>query len=185
MNTELSYSEFIEYLENNYIEYKEDKDEITLPLTYERFNGSFQVNGINLEKNQETGLNYTWYYLSGINYSTVNDNGEIEDNGNILKVGDYLRFNNTLFKIIEINQTEMKVRLEYNVGYDTVGLYDTLELYNDPFKEKIVSIGIGINEIDVVFIKGVNETIIPLSEPMVGFLVTEVEVPDTICDSIF
>ena len=157
LNTELSYSEFIEYLENNYIEYKEDKDDINLPLTYERFNGSFQVNGINLEKNQETGLNQTWYYLSGINYSTVNDNGEVEDNGNILKVGDYLRFNNTLFKIIEINQTEMKVRLEYNVGYDTIGLYDTLDLYNDPFKEKIVSIGIGINEIDVVFIKGVNE----------------------------
>ncbi len=157
LNTDLSYSEFIEYLESNYIEYKEDKDDVNLPLTYERFNGSFQVNGINLEKNNETGLNYTWYYLSGINYSTVNDNGDVEYNGNILQIGDYLRFNNTLFKIIEINQTEMKVRLEYNVGYDTIGLYDTLEFYNDPFKEKVVSVGIGVNEIDVVYMKGVNE----------------------------
>ena len=157
LNTTLSYGDFIEFLENNYIEYKEDKDEVSLPLTYERYNGSFQVNGINLEKDQQSGLNYTWYFLSGINYSTVNDNGDVEDNGNVLQVGDYLRFNNTLFKIKEINQTDMKVRLEYNVGYDTIGLYDYLEFYNDPFKEKIVSVGICVNEIDVVYMKGVNE----------------------------
>ena len=157
LNTTLSYGEFLEYLENNFIEYKEDKDEVSLPLTYERYNGTFQVNGINLERNEQSGLNQTWYYLSGISYSTVNDNGEAEENGNVLQVGDYLRFNNTLFKIKEINQTEMKVRLEYNVGYDTVGLYDNLELYNDPFKEKIISVGICVNEIDVVYIKGVNE----------------------------
>jgi hypothetical protein len=51
----------------------------------------------------------------------------------------------------------MRVRLEYNVGYDTVGLYDVLEFYNDPFKEKVISIGIGIDEIDIIYIKGVNE----------------------------
>lgn len=157
LNSTLSYGEMIKFLEDNYITYKEDKDEIKLPLTYEKFNGDFQVTGINLIKNSDTGLNQTWYYLSTINYATVNDNGASEEAGHVLQVDDYLRFNNTLFKIKEINQSEMRVRLEYNVGYDTVGLYDTLEFYNDPFKEKVVSIGIGIDEIDIVYIKGVNE----------------------------
>ena len=157
LNSTLPYGEMLKYLEENYITYKEDKDEIKLPLTYEKFNGDFQVTGINLIKNNETGLNATWYYLSTINYATVNDNGVGEEAGHVLQVGDYLRFNNSLFKIKEINQKEMRVKLEYNVGYDTIGLYDTLEFYNDPFKEKVVSIGVGIDEIDIIYIKGVNE----------------------------
>ena len=157
LNTTLPYGEMIKFLEDNYITYKEDKDEIKLPLTYEKFNGEFQVTGINLIKNQETGLNATWYYLSTINYATVDDNGASDEAGHVLQVDDYLRFNNSLFKIKEINQQEMRVKLEYNVGYDTIGLYDTLEFYNDPFKEKVVSVGIGIDEINIVYIKGVNE----------------------------
>ena len=157
LNTTLPYGEMIKFLEDNYLSYKEDKDEIKLPLTYEKFNGEFQVTGINLIKNQETGLNATWYYLSTINYSTVDDNGASNEAGHILQVGDYLRFNNSLFKIKEINQQEMRVKLEYNVGYDTIGLYDVLEFYNDPFKEKVVSVGIGIDEINIIYIKGVNE----------------------------
>ena len=155
--SQMPYNEMIDYLENNFIEYKEDKDEIRLPLTYEKFNGSFTVTGINLIKNNETGLNYTWYYLSTINYSTVKDDGTSDETGHILQVGDYLRFNNSLFRIKEINQAEMRVRLEYSVGYDTVGLQDTLEFYSDPFKEKIISVGISIDELDVIYIKGVNE----------------------------
>ena len=157
LNTTLPYGEMIKFLEDNYLSYKEDKDEIKLPLTYEKFNGEFQVTGINLIKNQETGLNATWYYLSTINYSTVDDNGASNEAGHVLQVNDYLRFNNSLFKIKEINQQEMRVKLEYNVGYDTIGLYDVLEFYNDPFKEKVVSVGIGIDEINIIYIKGVNE----------------------------
>ena len=157
LNTTLPYGEMIKFLEDNYITYKEDKDEIKLPLTYEKFNGEFQVTGINLIKNQETGLNATWYYLSTINYATVDDNGASDETGHVLQVDDYLRFNNSLFKIKEINQQEMRVKLEYSVGYDTIGLYDTLEFYNDPFKEKVVSVGISIDEINIVYIKGVNE----------------------------
>lgn len=156
-NSTLSYDEMIKYLETNGIEYKEDKDEARFPLTYEKYNGSFQVTGINLIKNQSSGLNQTWYYLSNINYSAVDENGNSNDDGYVLKIGDYLRFNNTLFRISEIDQSEMRVRLEYNVGYDTISLYNELEFYNDPFKEKVVNIGIGIDEIDIIYIKGINE----------------------------
>ena len=60
-------------------------------------------------------------------------------------------------KISDIDITQKRVKLDYNVGYDTLAVYDILELYNDPFSEKIISVGIGIDEIDIVFIKGVNE----------------------------
>lgn len=164
LSSTLRYGDMIEYLESKSLEYKEDVDEIKLPLTYEKFNGEFQVTAINLVKNEENGLNYTWYYLSTLNYANVRENGTIEDIGHMIQVGDLLRYNNTLFKVVAVNQDENRVRLEYNVGYDTVGLYDTLELYTDPFSEKVISIGIGIDEIDIIYIKGVNENFNLLSK---------------------
>lgn len=157
LSSTLKYGDMIEYLESKFISYKEDADEVKLPLTYEKFNGSFQVTGINLIKNDENGLNYTWYYLSTLNYANVNESGTTKDVGHMIQVGDLLRYNNSLFKVVAVNQNENRVRLEYNVGYDTIGLYDTLELYNDPFNEKIISVGIGIDELDIIYIKGVNE----------------------------
>lgn len=157
LSSTLKYGDMIEYLESKFISYKEDADEVKLPLTYEKFNGSFQVTGINLIKNDENGLNYTWYYLSTLNYANVNESGTTKDVGHMIQVGDLLRYNNSLFKVVAVNQNENRVRLEYNVGYDTIGLYDTLELYNDPFSEKIISVGIGIDELDIIYIKGVNE----------------------------
>lgn len=164
LSSTLKYGDMVEYLESKFLEYKEDVDEIKLPLTYEKFNGEFQVTAINLVKNEENGLNYTWYYLSTLNYANVRENGTIEDVGHMIQVGDLLRYNNTLFKVIAVNQNENRVRLEYNVGYDTVGLYDTLELYTDPFSEKVISVGIGIDEIDIIYIKGVNENFNLLSK---------------------
>lgn len=164
LSSTLGYNDMIEYLENKKLEYKEDIDEISLPLMYEKFKGTFQVTAINLVQDEETGLNHTWYYLSTLNYANVNDNGTTEDVGHILQVGDLLRYNNTLFKVIMVNQTENRVRLEYNVGYDTVGLFDTLELYTDPFNEKVISVGIGIDEVDIIYIKGVNEKFNMLSK---------------------
>jgi len=164
LSSTLKYGDMVEYLESKSIEYKEDVDEIKLPLTYEKFNGEFQVTAINLVKNEENGLNYTWYYLSTLNYANVRENGTIEDVGHMIQIGDLLRYNNTLFKVIAVNQNENRVRLEYNVGYDTVGLYDTLELYTDPFSEKVISVGIGIDEIDIIYIKGVNENFNLLSK---------------------
>lgn len=157
MSSNYEYGDMIEYLDNNNIEYKEDRDQVQLPLTYEKYKGIFQVVGTSLIKNATTGVSENWYYLSTINYSTVNEDGIVKESGNVLNVGDYLRYENSLFRVKEINQTDKRVRLEYSVGYETVGIYDFLELYNDPFSEKIISVGIGIDEIDIVYVKGVNE----------------------------
>ena len=157
LSSTYEYGDMIEFLDNNLIEYKEDRDEVKLPLTYEKYKGIFQIVGTSLIKNEVTGISENWYYLSTINYSTVNEDGIVKEAGNVLNVDDYLRFNNSLFRIKAINQTEKRIRLEYSVGYETIGLYDYLEFYNDPFSEKIIHVGIGIDEIDIVYVKGVNE----------------------------
>ena len=151
------YGEMIDFLNDNFIEYKEDRDEVKLPLTYEKYSGRFQVIGTSLIKNESTDIDENWVYLSTIKYSTVNEDGIIKDSDNTLTVGDYLRFENSLYRVKDINQTEKRVVLEYSVGYENIGIYDYLEYYNAPFSEKIISVGIGIDEIDIVYVKGVNE----------------------------
>ncbi len=152
----ISYNKLIDLLETNGIEYMEDKDEVKFPLTYEKYDGKFTILNHGLLKD-EKGVSRLWYYLNTLNYATVDESGQHTDNGNLLSMYDYIRFNDSLFKVIDIDQKEKRVRLEYAVGYATLSDYDIIELYNPPFAEKIVEIGIGINEIDIVYVKGVNE----------------------------
>lgn len=152
----ISYNRLIDLLEENSIEYMEDKDEVKFPLTYEKYDGRFTVINHGLLKD-EKGVSRLWYYLNTLSYATVDESGQHTDNGNLLSMYDYIRFRDSLFKVIDIDQKEKRVRLEYAVGYATIGDYDIIELYNPPFAEKIVEVGIGINEIDIIYVKGVNE----------------------------
>jgi len=156
LGTSDTYGELIEYLNNKQVAYKEDRDEVKLPLTYEKFKGEFSVIGTSLISTP-TGISRIKYFLNTINYSTVTEDGIAEESGNVLNVGDLLRFNNTLFSIKEIDQREKSVVLDYSVGYETLGVGDIVEFYNEPFSEKVISVGIGANEIDIVYVKGVNE----------------------------
>ena len=156
IETTSSYGDLINYLNYNNIEYREDKDEIKLPLTYEKYKGKFQITGTSLVKN-ENGISEPVYYISTIEYNEVDENGTELPGSKTLSKGDYLRYNNSLLRVKEINQPEKWIKIDYTIGYETIGIYDTLEFYNDPFSEKIISVGIGINEIDIIYVKGVNE----------------------------
>ena len=153
----LNYQDLIALLEQYGISYREDKEEIDFPLTYEQYAGEFAVQSVRLLKD-ENGTSQIWYFLDTLNYSEVDENGYVLNNTHVLDVNDYVRFDDALFKVVEISQNQRRVRLEYAVGYSTIGQGSVLELYNQPFAEKIVEIGIGINEIDIVYVKGVNET---------------------------
>ena len=155
-NTNLGYSALISLLENNGIPYKEDRDEVKLPLTYERFKGEYGVTDIRLLKDDK-GKSQQWVYLDNINYTIVDENGQENSSGLVLNIGDYLRFNYSLYKIVDIAQNQKRVKLDYAVGYETIGVGDVIELYNAPFADKTVEIGIGINEIDIIYVKGINE----------------------------
>ena len=155
-NVNIGYSALINLLENNGIPYKEDRDEVALPLTYERFKGEYGITDIRLLKD-EKGKSQQWVYLDNINYMIVDENGQETSSGFVLNVGDYLRYNYSLYKIVDIAQNKKRVRLDYAVGYETIGIGDVIELYNAPFADKQVEIGIGINEINIVYVKGINE----------------------------
>ena len=155
-NANIGYSALINLLENNGIPYKEDRDEVALPLTYERFKGEYGITDIRLLKD-EKGKSQQWVYLDNINYMIVDENGQETSSGFVLNVGDYLRYNYSLYKIVDIAQNQKRVRLDYAVGYETIGIGDVIELYNAPFADKQVEIGIGINEINIVYVKGINE----------------------------
>lgn len=153
----LDYGKMIEYLDERNIAYSEDRDEAKLPLTYEKYRGSFQIINSAIIKNPTTNINELWYYLSSTNYTTVTEDGVIESSENVLKIDDLLRFNDSVYKVTNINHKENRVVLGYNIGYETLGVGDTLDIYNNPFSEKIISVGIGLNELCIIYVKGVNE----------------------------
>lgn len=156
LSSQLGYNSMIDYLEQNNIAYHEDKDEVKLPLTFEKYKGNFNIISTATIKSPSS-INELWYYLSDIKYSIVDENGYITTSENFLGVGDLLRFGDSVYKITGINHTEKRVLLGYDSGYDIIGPGDTLEIYSDPFAEKIINVGIGFNELCIVYVKGVNE----------------------------
>ena len=96
----LSYTNLINLLEINNIEYKEDKDEVHFPLTYEKYDGRFTVLNHGLIKDAK-GVSRLWYFLDNTSYSTVDEAGQHINNGNVLNMYDYLRFNDSLYKIVD------------------------------------------------------------------------------------
>ena len=155
-NKPVGYATLITMLEKDSITYKEDKDEIKLPLTYERYYGEFRIVNTKLIQDNK-GVSRLWYFLDTLSYSEVNEAGIAVSTGNILSVNDKVRFNNSLYSVLEVDQSQNCVRLGYDIGYETLGNGDMLELYNAPFSSKVVNIGIGINEINIVYVKGINE----------------------------
>lgn len=155
-NKPVGYAALITMLEKDGITYKEDKDEIKLPLTYEKYYGEFRIVNTKLIQDNK-GVSRLWYFLDTLSYSEVNDAGIAVSTGNILSVNDKVRFNNSLYSVLEVDQSQNCVRLGYDIGYETLGNGDILEFYNAPFSSKVVNIGIGINEIDIVYVKGINE----------------------------
>ena len=155
-NKPIGYAALITMLEKDGITYKEDKDEIKLPLTYEKYYGEFRIVNTKLIQDSK-GASRLWYFLDTLSYSEVNDAGIAVSTGNILSVNDKVRFNNSLYSVLEVDQSQNCVRLGYDIGYETLGNGDILEFYNAPFSSKVVNIGIGINEIDIVYVKGINE----------------------------
>jgi hypothetical protein len=157
LSSQLGYGSMIDYLDNSDIIYREDRDETKLPLTYEKNRGRFQIINTAIIKNTFTSINEMWYYLSDVKYSTVTEDGAVETSENFLSVDDLLRFGDSVYRIVQIDHSEKRVRLGYDSGYDIIGTGDVLEIYNNPFKEKVISVGIGINEICIIYVKGVNE----------------------------
>lgn len=146
----LPYTQLIDLLNNYSIEYSEDLQDISLPLARSLFIGSFKITYVEIIDGN------LWYTLDNISYNPVNEDGTYGAN-RTLSLNDTLVYNNTLFQVVDINTNNKKVRLKSTLGNSTLGLDVTLTFYNAPFTAKTVEIPFGYNEINIVYIKAVNE----------------------------
>lgn len=150
LGKKLTYQQLIFLLENNNISYSEDLEDLSLPLTRSLYVGNFNITYIEIIDGN------LWYTLDNISYSPINEDGTYGSNMT-LSLGDTVSFNNTLFEIVDINTSNNKIRLKSTLGYSSPGINSTLSFYNEPFQAKEVEIPFGYNEINVIYIKGINE----------------------------
>lgn len=147
-----TYTQLKSVLAYNNIKYSEDIEEIQFPLISNTVTGEF-----NVVEDPEIINGNTWYTFDTLVYSTINENGTDQGQNNILSVGDRVVYNDTLFSITEINQTNNKVRLKIISGTAFPGVHSIFKIYQDPFRSKVIDIRIGAHEFDIIYIKGVNE----------------------------
>ena len=148
----LSYPELIEILESDSnISYYEDDEIIDFPLIENEFIGNFEI------INKEIIDGKVWYYLDTLYYSVNNIYDKNNINNIILKNGDSLIFEQSIYKIVDIDILNKKIQIESYIGFDTIGIGSTVKYYNDPFRNKNIQIPVGINEINCIFLKGINE----------------------------
>ena len=149
VDQEYSYEEVINLLSSNNKKYWLDDELLDLPLNPTKYTGSFIVLDINIIDNKK------WWYLDTLNYGETSD-FEVVKNIEI-KIGDQLRLNETLYKVLEVESSEKRVHLIAIIGTALPKINDTLNIYSTPFNKKIVSIPVGYNECNILFLKGVND----------------------------
>lgn len=145
----LVYPELISLLNNNNIKYYEDDEILDFPLLETKYYGDFTI----LDSVIENGVLY--YILDDVYYG-VNTIDDIIAPKNIKLIeGDTLKYRETIYTIDKINND--KVSLTRTIGFDNIGVGVILTKYNEPFKDKNIDIPIGYNEINCLYLKGVNE----------------------------
>lgn len=152
VGSNMPYYDVINLLTNNNITYYEDEETIDLPLTYEEYSGKFNITNIDIINGNE------WIYLDNFEYGLVNGDGDgIIINNYVLSVNNKLKYKETIYNITDINISEKRIRVTASIGIDVPGVGGEFTFYNEPFKNKIVNIGIGYDEANIIFIKGINE----------------------------
>lgn len=144
-----SYQDTVNILNESGKRYWIDEEVQDLPLNPNKYTGSFTI----LDKKALNGSQ--WYYLDTLNYGLTTDASVVK---NIeLKIGDQIRYNESLYKIDSIEVTEKRVKLTSLIGIGNPNLNNKFYIYSTPFTEKYVRIPIGYNECNTIFIKGVND----------------------------
>lgn len=62
-----------------------------------------------------------WYYLDNITYSTISSDGLDQGRNNILSIGDTVSYQESIFEIQEIDQTNKCVRMRRTSGVQSPG----------------------------------------------------------------
>ena len=154
MGQDRTYYDTIVYLTEQGKNYFQDDETLDLPLYTEPYTGYFLILDKRTIENSDNTTSQ-WYLLDTLNYGIPSDEPVVKNLQ--LAIGDFLRFNNSIYKIDGINISEKRVHLVAMIGMDHPTINQTFEIYSAPFSEKIAQIPIGFDECDILFIKGVND----------------------------
>ncbi len=150
VGVQYNFSDAITVLNNNNKRYWIDDETIYLPIKTNKFTGDFLILNRGIVDNNE------WYYLNIVNYGIVSDTSIVK---NIeLKIGDQIRYKDqSLFTINEIEITEKRIRITPQVGSANPTINSSFSIYSTPFEEKWTDFGVGYDECNILFIKGIND----------------------------
>lgn len=145
-----NYSDAITFLNNNNKQYWIDDETVFLPIKTNKYTGDFLILDTQIIDTNN------WYYLNTINYGLVSDTSTVKNVE--LKVGDQIRYKEqSLFAISEIEITEKRIRITPLVGASNPTINSSFSIYSTPFEEKWTDFGVGYNECNILFIKGIND----------------------------
>lgn len=149
LQSPLGYHELVNALNADGISYTEDDEMIDLPMNGVDREGTFLVESTYWLDNSE------WCRLDGMTYMKLSENGTVRSTGE-LAVGDKLSIGNFLYRILDI-RNDNDVRLEPVVGYRLPVAGDELGYYTEPWQNKYINIRFGKDELNVIYLKGINE----------------------------
>lgn len=149
LQSPLGYHELVNALNADGISYTEDDEMLDLPMNGVDREGTFTVEGTYWLDNSE------WCRLDGMTYMKLSGNGTVKSTGE-LAVGDKLSIGNFLYRIIDI-RNDRDVRLEPVVGYRLPVVGDELGYYTEPWQNKYINIRFGKDELNIIYLKGINE----------------------------
>jgi hypothetical protein len=144
-----TYEQAINIFSANSKKFWEDQEVQELPLQPMEYTGQFLIVNRAVIDNEE------WFYLNSLNFAYTSDLTVV--NSLQLKVGDQLRYNDSLYGIAKINVTENRVQLTPLVGLGRPSINNYFNIYTTPFQEKLLQVPVGYNECNVIFLKGVND----------------------------
>ena len=154
---DVDYVSLLVDLQKQNITYFVDEGVEDMPLSIVRYTGDFIV--VNYEDREITNPDGSvskkrWYLFNTLNYS---DNLSLTSNTLVLKPGDKVRKGETLYEITEIDTSTKYVRVKRLNGYDPFVVGELVNFYSETFSPKIINVGIGFDEYDVVFFRTVND----------------------------
>jgi hypothetical protein len=144
-----TYQQVLDILTVNGIKYFEDEEIQNLPLKPMLYTGEFLIINKGVINGEE------WFYLDTLNFGYTTDLTVV--NNLELKIGDQLRYSESLYKIAKIEITEKRVQLTPLIGLGKPSINNSFKIYTTPFQEKLTQVPIGYNECNIVFIKGIND----------------------------
>lgn len=160
---DINFQALVEDLDKNGIEYIVDIDELNTTVKESVYWGDFTVNKIFSEKVNSTVGNTseivtrTRIILNTLNYNNKRTNIKYTEK---LKTGDLLSFNNSTYKIIDIDLTSNSIYVDTTIGFDVIRVTNKLQYQNKSINSVNIQIPISYNDYIVTFLRPIKNGLV-------------------------